>query len=127
MHILLVVGGPRVFSIVFISVGDADTVHLGLPPSAEKHVRVGVGHGGLREPEHSRKMSVSRRQLATSFEDTMATYYPLDILGRRLVNHPAPMDLPAALEEIRCGFMIVGMETRSGVLCSAVPSSSPRA
>ena len=31
-------------SSVFMTVGDADTVHLGRFPSAEKHVRIGVGH-----------------------------------------------------------------------------------
>ena len=31
-------------SSVFMTVGDADTVHLGRSPSAEKHVHIGVGH-----------------------------------------------------------------------------------
>ena len=31
-------------SSVFMTVGDGDTVHLGRSPSAEKHVRIGVGH-----------------------------------------------------------------------------------
>ena len=30
-------------------------IHLGCSPWAEKHVRIGVGHGRLREPEHSRQ------------------------------------------------------------------------
>ena len=36
-------------SSVFMTVGDADTVHLGRSPSAEKHVRIGVGHGTALE------------------------------------------------------------------------------
>ena len=31
-------------SSVFMTVGDADTVHLSRSPSAEKHVRIGLGH-----------------------------------------------------------------------------------
>ena len=42
-------------SSVFMTVGDADTVHLGRSLSTEKLVRIGVGHGGPQEPEHSRQ------------------------------------------------------------------------
>ena len=36
-------------SSVFMTVGDADTVHLSRSPSAEKHVRIGLGHGTALE------------------------------------------------------------------------------
>ena len=37
------------------------------------------------------------------FEHTIATYHPLGILYRRLVNHPTPVDFPEALEDVRFG------------------------
>ena len=40
---------PRDLSSVFMTVSDADSVHLGRSPSAEKHVRIGVGHGTALE------------------------------------------------------------------------------
>ena len=54
---------------VFMTVGDADTVHLGRSPSVEKHIRIGLGHGTALEGIWLRtslgKVSVSRRQKAT--------------------------------------------------------------
>ena len=76
---------------------------LGRSPSVKTHVRIVLAIETLESPNNRDQAGCLMAVPCHLFEHTIATYHPLGILDRRLVNHPAPVGFPAALEEIRCG------------------------